>query len=326
MDSIADNSSRSLPGPEAFTEEALSARLAAVRKLDLPRALPRLMLELDRMLRVQIGAEVRVDLLRCIKQPILKAVAGLPKPKPANGSPRARTRGNGAASPPGTSPPGDGKADSSGITLEQRLLLMMTRNLRHALYEIDRTQASVLLDDDVDRIWVLEQTFRFMGRQLRFGIDRDRPWPKHSWQDLHDLFVYLVARGSVRVDAGFTVAMFEDDFDMEVEYKRLLLLGLLDRLTERRVPSADYYHLLKRWATESRLDEPEQAVNDERVVKVEVTRDEPPRLREGHLGAPFRGWVLRPPRSFYEHATRINQGQGDIMPFSTPNHTSSELY
>lgn len=298
-----DYSASPLPGSEAFTEAALGDRLHLLRRLDLQRALPLLLVELDHTLRANIPAELRVNLLHMLKQPVLKAIAGLPKPM---------------AEPDGSAPRrGETLTSNAGITLEQRLLLMMSRNLRHALFELDRSPNSVLQDVDDGRTWVLQQTFRFISRQVRYGVDFNRPWPKHTWQDLHDLFVYLVARGAVRVDAGFTVAVFEDEFDAEIEYKRLLLLGVVDRASERRVQSADYYHMLKRWAADSVLQDPAQVPREERVIKVEVTRDEPPRLREPPPHEAFRGWVLRPPRVFFEFLDRVTvarAGAADGVP------------
>jgi hypothetical protein len=294
MDRNATTVSRSAT-KTAVSPEAVSARLEALRKRDLHQALPLLMLELDRILHAQVGAEQRIELMQCIKKPVLKAAAGLPKP--------VRRESPGGGEPP------------LGLTLEQRLLLLMTRNLRQALYELDRANGSILVEDDGQRNWVLQQTFRFLGRQLRYGIDWDRPWPKHTWQDLHDLFVYLVVRGTVPLDSGFSLAVFDDDFDAQIEYKRLLLLGLADHLTERRARTGDYYHLLKRWATDSRLVEPERLLGEEDVVKVEVTHDAPPRLREHVLKESFRGWVLRPADALIQYVAHVNRGNGRVLRF-----------
>lgn len=296
MDRDAENTRRSVPGAVDLSEAAVRARLHALRRLELPQALPRLLLELDRILHGQLSFEQRVVLLQSIKKPVLKAAAGLPKPTDER---------NGGA-----------KRVPAGMTLEQRLLLMMTRNLRHALYEIDRSQSSLLVEDDDDRVWVLLQVFRFIGRQIRYGIDWDRPWPKHTWQDLHDLFVYLVVRGSVQVNSGFAVASFDDEFDAEIEYKRLLLLGLADRLTDRRSHTADFFHMLKRWAVDSRLMEPERALGQAQVIKVEVIRDEPPRLREAKLTESFRGWVLRPADAFVDYVKQVNGDGGQVLRFN----------
>jgi hypothetical protein len=293
MNRNAVNTSQSEASTQVFSPDTVVARLESLRKYDLHQALPLLMLELDRILKAEIGSETRLYLMQCVKKPVLKALGSLPKPV------RAETRGDDDA--------------PIGLTLEQRLVLLMTRNLRQALYELDRENGSMLVEDDGERNWLLQQTFRFIGRQIRYGIDWDRPWPKHSWQDLHDLFVYLVVRGTVPLDSGFTVAVFDDDFDAQIEYKRLLLLGLADRLTDRRCRTGDFYHMLKRWAADSRLVEPERVLGDSDVIKVEVTRDEPPRLRDRPLKDSFRGWVLRPADAFTQYVSHVNRGSGKIL-------------
>jgi len=183
---------------------------------------------------------------------------------------------------------------AEGMTLEQRLIHMMIGNLRQTLYDYDRAQGSRLVEDDGRRVWLLQQVFRFFVRQMRYAVDWERPWPVHTWQDLHDLFVYLVVRGSVPLDSAFTVAVFDDEFDAAVEYKRLLLLGLVDGLTQRRAQTDAYFHLLKRWAADSSLVEPEKAMGRQDVIAVQVTQDAPPQLVRGKLTISFRGWVLRP--------------------------------
>jgi hypothetical protein len=255
--------------PQAFRD-----RLRRLRALPLKRALPMLLLELDRLLMAAMDADDRLDLMEAIKKPVLKAAASLPKPTP--GSRTAMRSADG------------------GMTLEQRLIQLMIANLRQALHDYDRAQGSRLLEDDDRRIWLLHQIFRFFGRQLRYAIDWDRTLPQHTWQDLHDLFVYLVVRGSVPLDSCFTVAVFDDEFDAAIEYKRLLLLGLVDELTHRAGPTDTYFHWLKRWAVDSRLVEPEKARGRDNVVQVEVTMDMPPHVHRGQLETSFRGWVLQP--------------------------------
>jgi len=293
MNRNAVNTSQSEAAIQVFSPDTVIARLESLRKHDLHQALPLLMLELDRILKAEMGSETRLYMMQCCKKPVLKALGGLPKPT------RAETRGD--------------DAGPIGLTLEQRLVLLMTRNLRQALYELDRENGSMLVEDDSERNWLLLQTFRFIGRQLRYGIDWDRSWPKHTWQDLHDLFVYLVVRGTVPLDSGYTVAVFDDDFDAQIEYKRLLLLGLADRLTDRRCRTGDFYHMLKRWAADSRLVEPERVLGDSNVIKVEVTRDEPPRLRERPLKDSFRGWVLCPADAFSKYVGHVNRGSGKLL-------------
>jgi hypothetical protein len=287
---------RTTPAEQDLAPAAFRARLGILPELDLKDALPVLMMELDRMLNAPLSAEQRLRLLKYIRSPVLKAILRLPKPPV--GPQRIQGR-----------PP-------AGMTLEQRLMLLMTRNLRQALYELDRCQCCPSAGDDADRAWVMRQVFRFIGRQIRYGIDWDRPWPKHTWQDLHDLFLYLGAHGPVPAAARLTAAAWEGKLDVEVEYKRLLLLGLTDQLTGRRSGTTDFFHLLKRWAVDSRLQEPECTLGQAPVVKVEVTRDEPPRLRDGALNQSFRGWVLRPADAFVDYVKHVTRDGGHVVRFN----------
>ncbi|MCG6941718.1 MAG: hypothetical protein LJE69_10765 [Thiohalocapsa sp.] len=257
-----------------MSAEAIAGRLTRLGALSLKQALPMLLLELDQLRAANLDAEERVELLQAIKKPVLKAAASLPKPTP--GSRTALRTADG------------------GMTLEQRLIHLMIANLRQCLYEYDRAQGSRLVEDDGHRTWLLQQVFRFFGRQLRYAVDWDRAWPTHTWQDLHDLFVYLVVRGSVTLDSGFAVAVFDDEFDAAIEYKRLLLLGLVDELTHRASASDAYFHLLKRWSFDSSLVEPEKLLGRRDLIQVLVTKDAPPHLKRGALETSFRGWVLRP--------------------------------
>jgi hypothetical protein len=265
----------------ASAVEDFEKRLHALTKQPLKQALPLLLVELERLSTGDIEAEQRVLLMQRIKKPVLKAAASLPKPTPGSRTAERIAEG--------------------GLTLEQRLIRMTIRALRQCLFDYDRAQGSCLVEDDGQRTWLLQQVFRFFGRQLRYAIEWNRPWPQHCWQDLHDLFVYLVVRGSVPLDSAFSVAVFEDEFDAAVEYKRLLLLGLVDGMTRRRVPPEGYYHLLKRWAMDSSLSEPETVLGKTNIIRVPVTQDQPPTLQREKLEQSFRGWVLRPATGCMEH-------------------------
>ncbi len=275
--------SETLDEPESGAS-VICERIQALRSRGLRQALPALMVELERVARETLDAEERIIVMHCVKKPVLKAVASLPKPR-------------------GPAPSG-----SQANTLEQRLLLLMIYNLRKTLHEIDRTQSSRYADDDSERIWILQHLFRFFTRQIRYGIDWDRPLPQHTWRDLHDLFVYLVVRGMVQLSSDFSVSIFDEDFDAEIEYKRALLLGLADRLTNRRAKSEDYFKELKRWASETRLQDPNSLLGQSGLIKLEVTQDEPPLLFEGVLAQSFRGWVVRPPEAFREFIDSVNHG------------------
>lgn len=279
--------SEALEEPESGAS-AICERIASLRSRGLRQALPALMMELERIAREPLSAEERIAVMHCVKKPVLKAIASLPKPR--------------GPAPVAASP------GANANTLEQRLLLLMIYNLRKTLHEIDRTQSSRYADDDSERIWVLQHLFRFFTRQIRYGIDWDRPLPQHTWRDLHDLFVYLVVRGMVQLTADFSVSIFDEDFDAEIEYKRALLLGLADRMTNRKAKTVDFFKELKFWASETRLQDPSGLVGQSGLIKLEVTQDEPPLLFEGVLAQSFRGWVVRLPEAFRDYIDSVNHG------------------
>ncbi len=286
----------------AMSKDAVAERLVRLGALSLKDALPLLLLELDRLRAASLDVEDRIELLQALKKPVLKAAASLPKPTP--GSRTALRTADG------------------GMTLEQRLINLMITNLRQALYEYDRAQGSRLADDDGLRIWLLQQVFRFFGRQLRYTVDWDRSWPGHTWQELHDLFVYLVVRGSVAMDSAFTVAVFDDELDAATEYKRLLLLGLVDELTQRATASDAYFHLLKRWSVDSTLVEPEKLLGHRDQIQVVVTQDAPPQLLRGTLEASFRGWVLRPAQACIGYITQHRHDRKSAEGHPSPEHSA----
>jgi hypothetical protein len=262
------------PGKGApMSAGAIAERLDRLGTLPLNEALTRLMLELTRVREARLDAAERVELMHLVKRPVLTAIASLPKPTPAS---HPVPRG------------------ARGMTLEQHLMQLMIENLRQALHDYDRAQGSRLVDDHGQRTWLLQQVFRFFARQLRYAVDWNRPWPVGVWRDLHDVFVYLVGLGSVALHSGFAVAAFDDELDAAIEYKRLLLLGLVDRHTDRLTTTKAYFHLLKHWSADSMLLAPEKALGKQDVIRVQVNHDGPPQLVRGVLDASFRGWVLHP--------------------------------
>jgi hypothetical protein len=83
-----------------------------------------------------------------------------------------------------------------------------------------------------------------------------------------------------------------------------------------RLVSGRASKVLKRWAVDSRLSEPERALGQERIIKIEVIRDEPTRLREAKLTESFRGWVLRPADAFVDYVKRVNGDGGQVLRFN----------
>lgn len=264
--------------------------LKALRRQGLGLALPAMMLKLDTLAKADVHPIQRVELLRLFKRPVLKAMASLPKPVVASSD--------------------FAKSAGSGVTLEQRLLGLMQSNYRQVLRDLAKFEYADDPDYDAARSWATRNLFHFIERQIRYGIDWQVPWPAGTWQDLHDLYVFLSLRGPARIlaptelDAADPEREGEEDLDPAVAYKRLLLLGLASQIKPTSADDQMIFEKLDAWALESRLDEPERRVWDQGVYLVEVAKDAPPRFRPGVLEDSFHGWVLEPAQGFLVYVGR----------------------
>ena len=278
---------RSLAKAEARAEFELSnvaLWLNQLRGQGLGLALPALILKLDAMVKADLRPMQRAQLLRLFKRPVLRALASLPKPIVAAS--------------------GFAKSAASGVTLEQRLLLVIEANHRLALHDLSKVEYTGDLACEEARSWVIRNLFYFTERQVRYAIDWKLSWPPGTWQAIHDLYVLLSTRGMLEpllptaFDAGDPDPAHEQLLDPTTAYKRLLLLGLANQLKHGCGDDPVLIDQLDAWASETRLDDPEARVWDVGVFVVEVAKDAPPRYRPGVLEDPFHGWVLQPPAGF----------------------------
>jgi len=230
----------------------------------LHQAVPELIVQLDRLLASPLDLETRYPMARALKGVVLHIAAALPK--------------TGAA--------------SGGLSLEQRLYDAMARNCKRLLQDLDRQRFGPVDDQPRRRQWALRNSFRFLGRQILHALGCGRPWPKGVWQDLHDLYVYVVVRGN---DTEPRSAVGVRGFDPERAYKRLLLVGLVADLVDRQGISGAVMARLAAIADECALLEPDALIGEHGLTLVEVSCDRPPRLKPERLQDPFRGWVLRAP-------------------------------
>jgi hypothetical protein len=270
-----------LGGGESGAELNLAAIrewLDRTRALGLSRAVPEFVVKLDRMSRTAMNVVDRLDALRELKRPLLKLVAAMPKPV---------TR----LVPGATSP---------APLLEQRLYCLMFKNLRQALEDLNVSHRAFSAEADKRRRWAVRNLFRFLARQIEFGLTWQRPVPTDTWQSLHDLYTYLTARGIARPGAVARRYRRLDDFEPGIEYRRLLLLGLLGGLLHGRQVPGGLIEGAAGWAEESRLVEQDAYVGAFGVLAVETSRDAPPRYVEGALAGGFRGWVLIPAPGFLD--------------------------
>jgi hypothetical protein len=253
--------------------------LGAQRALGVREALPALILRLDCLRRMELEPETRLTLMRLYKNPVLKACAALPNPDP-----RAP----------------DGGFGGSGLTTEQRLDWLMRENLGRLFQELDRKRYRCAVATEENRFWVLRNLFKFLRRQIRYAMLARRPCPPQTWQDLHDLFVYLVIRGNVQLDSSVQVADFDEGFDAEIEYKRLLLMGYAQSRGLAGQPALELLHKAPDWARRSRLSDPGAHFGRFKLMLVEVSYDRPMRINDGGLRESFRGWVLLPAEEFIQ--------------------------
>ena len=185
----------------------LLAWLGRLSSLTLHRVVPELILRLDRLHTSSLDVETQYRMLYALKGAVLQVASVLPK------SPRA------------------GDEAFEGLSLEQRLYDAMVRNCKRLLQDVDRERYG---DGEARwrrRHWIIRNSFRFIGRQVLYSVEHGRPWPKGLWQDLHDLYVYLVVRGQLGETRAWSGGR---DFDSEQAYKRLLVVGLVADLMDRR--------------------------------------------------------------------------------------------
>ena len=255
----------------------LLQRLTALKGGSARKAFPPLILELDNLGLARMPVAQRVKALRTLKTPVLGALRAL-----------SRIGSQQSAPPNGA---------TEAMALEQRLMMLMCKRLRQALAELHRDQDQRQGKYQSHWEWVVEYLLIFHERQAVYSIESGRPPPAGTWFDLHDLFVQFVILGTIKVGQR---AAGEDALDVEQGYKRILLLGLLDRLADRRIRLEVVSPQLEYWAWETRLLDPMQAVGRDGQFVVETAKDGPPRHIDGILTEPFRGWTLQLPPAFEE--------------------------
>jgi hypothetical protein len=267
-----------------FEVRRVALWLKGLRGQGLGLALPALILKLDALNKADLHPRQRAEVLLLLKKTVLRALASLPKPIVAAS--------------------GFAKNAASGVTLEQRLLLVMEANHRQALHDLSKVEYSGDTDCAEARSGVIRDLFYFTERQIRYAIDWKVPCPPGTWQELHDLYVLLSTRGMLQTlapppfDSGDTDLADAPPLDPTMAYKRLLLLGLANELKPGSCDDPALSEHLDAWAAVSRLDDPEARVWDVGVFLVEVAKDVPPRYRPGVLEDSFHGWVLEPPEDY----------------------------
>lgn len=275
---------QSIPSPLAIREcarprfdkdlEALKDWLAGLRTRGVRQAGPALVLTLENLRKAELSAGRRLTILSLLKVPVLKTCAGLPKPCADEAT---------------------ATEVAPGLTMEQRLGRLMFVNLDRALHQLDKEHPVPNERRQQKRLWLIRNLFRFANRQIRYAILWKTALPAGTWRDLHELHLYLSSRRSNSLWDLDAQRPTVGEFDHEIEYKTLLLLGLAAKL-KGSAPRSEYFiDGLPTWAAQTRLEDPHTMLGRLRLFTVEVSSDEPPRRLMGSLDMAFRGWVLQPP-------------------------------
>jgi hypothetical protein len=293
---------QSIPSPLAIREcarprfdkdlEALKDWLAGLRTRGVRQAGPALVLTLENLRKAELSAGRRITILSLLKVPVLKTCAGLPKPY------------SDATTVADTAP---------GLTMEQRLGRLMFVNLDRALHQLDKEHPVPNERQQQKRLWLIRNLLRFAGRQIRYAIHRQTTLPAGAWRDLHELHLYLTSRRPNSLWDLDAQRPTIGEFDHEIEYKTLLLLGLAAKLKDSALWSEYFMDGLPAWAIQTRLEDPHTMLGRLRLFTVEVSADEPPRQLTGSLDMPFRGWVLQPP---YPYLHELDGGLFGMGAFS----------
>ena len=232
-----------------------------------------LVLKLERLGRAPVSAKRRLEVMVRLMPAIRDLADELPKPS----APRRA-----AERPPVAAP----------LSLEQRLWCLTFRNLKQTLESADGHRGGELRDMEQVRLWLLDGLFECLGRTLELCIGQRHVPPPNTWQQMHDLYAYFLGR----VRESQPVAAWQE-LDPDIAYKRLLLFGVIageDALAALGVATTRD-PCLDAWARESDLHDPGSYFGVMGAYVVEASRDQPPILNPGALGAVARAWVLSLP-------------------------------
>lgn len=277
--------------PVAISSDSLAEWVAGLRSAGVRRAAPALILTLENLRRSDLPPSRLISALKLLKAPVLKTCAALPKPW------ETAIKGH----------------KTSSLTLEQRLYLLMFQNLHQALQQLDRCHLILDASQTRKRNWVVRNLFRFLERHLKFAALWRAVLPSNTWRGLHDLYVYLMVRRVQPVLATGVTDISCRGVDPEVEYKQLLLFGIITELTQTGARNGALMDGLGLWARQSVLEDPERLDGARGLFLVELSEDSPPRRYPGIMESGFRGWVLVPPAEFLEQLELAIKGKDGQM-------------
>lgn len=253
--------------------------LERLRPSDLQIMLPQVLLTLDQIRDQAMEPERRLAMLRALRDQVEAILTALPCP-PAWST----------LAVPGT-------ADPRPLTLEQRLTRSWCGNLQRLLMELGQPRYQGNSRFSVYREWTLRQLLRGLGQGVEHAVRMGPPTVVGLWRSVYELLLYLDGRDELQ--GGDAPCRYR--FNPEVELKRFFLLGGLASTQADREILAEIIDQLPCWAEGSELRRGESPLGEARLLRVDVTRDEPPQWTSKRANPGYSGWLLRPSLTLCEY-------------------------
>lgn len=260
--------------------------LERLRPSDLQIMLPQVLLTLDQIRDQVMEPERRLAMLRALRDQVEAILTALPTPPAGSilGSP-----GVAAARPP---------------TLEQRLTGSWCGNLQRLLMELGQPRYEGNSRFAVYREWTLRQLLRGLGQGVEHAVRVGPPAAAGLWRSVYELFLYLDGRDELQGSS----APCRYRFNPEDELKRLFLLGGLGGAQRTGLTLMEILDQLPRWAEGSELLRSESPPRETRLLRVDVTRDEPPQWTSKGANPGYGGWLLEPALALREYLNSLETG------------------
>lgn len=263
--------------PDEFQPAALLAWSDRLTGIGACQAVVGLILKLETMSRVRMPGGDRALLLHFLEGPLHRLFEGMPRLTPK----AVRTAA----------------LKGWDLTMEQRLACVVYRNLARTLRDLDDTPEDPGEHRTETRLWVLEQQFVLLARQIDHAARARLSPPPGTWLELHGRYKYFLEwfgrSGGDPLGVGL-----DSDVDLSSSYKRLLLLGIAAGAAGVELTAEGFAARLRAWVMESRLEAPRAAGLGPGVWVVDAGRDGPPYKPDGPVELGPRCSVLIPARAF----------------------------
>lgn len=204
--------------------------------------------------------------------------------------------------------------EGDNLSLEQRLICLTVKNLKATLEGLDSVSGTDVPGRDAARLWVVQCIFVWLGRQIELCARWDRPWPRQTWQELHDLYAYWIDRLRSATVAAGRLGMGDTKFDPIPVYTRLLLVGLIATSGAGALLVPAWASRLDQWVLDSSLQDSGSESLGSGSYLVELSLDSPPRKQLGATDSLRRALMLRPPRQLLELLDEAAAGRPLYIP------------